>query len=77
MPTFKILLHTEVVDDMPIVAAPTTRIQQIVGMLLFYAQAVDPTMLCAVNQFASSQVTPLSPAILVQEEWILQYAVCS
>ena len=48
----------EVEDDTPITAEEKTRIQQIVGVLLFYARAVDPTMLCAVNKLASHQAEP-------------------
>jgi hypothetical protein len=67
------ITYDEVVDDTPITAAQKTRIQQIVGVLLFYARAVDPTMLCAVNKLASSQAAP-SPATLAQADRILQYA---
>ena len=36
----------------------TTRIQQIVGTLLYYARAVDPTMLPAINDISSQQSKP-------------------
>lgn len=35
-----------------------TRIQQIVGTLLYYARAVDPTMLTAVSKISSLQAVP-------------------
>ena len=35
-----------------------TRIQAIVGPLLFYARGVDPTILPAVNMVASLQASP-------------------
>ena len=36
----------------------TTRIQQIVGTLLYYSRAVDPTMLPAINDISSQQSKP-------------------
>ena len=36
----------------------TTRIQQIIGTLLYYARAVDPTMLLAINDISSQQAKP-------------------
>jgi len=63
----------EVEDDTPITAEEKTRIQQIVGVLLFYARAVDPTMLCAVNKLASHQAEP-SATTVTQANRILQYA---
>ena len=63
----------EVEDDTPITAEEKTRIQQIVGVLLFYARAVDPTMLCAVNKLASHQADP-SATTVTQANRILQYA---
>ena len=67
------ITYDQVADDTPITAAEKTRIQQIVGVLLFYARAVDPTMLCAVNKLASSQADP-SASTLEQADRILQYA---
>eukprot|EP00957_Ditylum_brightwellii_P140153 10679548-Ditylum_brightwellii.AAC.1 len=37
-----------------------TRTQQILGTLLFYARAVDPTMLMALNDIAADQESPTS-----------------
>jgi hypothetical protein len=50
-----------------------TRIQQIVGVFLFYARAVDPTMLCSVNKLASKQAAPTADTAS-QADRILQYA---
>ena len=36
-------------------AKDTTRIQQSLGTLLYYARAVDPTMLPAINDIVSQQ----------------------
>ena len=65
--------YDEVEDDTPADAATKSRIQQIVGVLLFYARAVDPTMLCAVNKLASKQAAPTADTA-VQADRILQYA---
>jgi hypothetical protein len=43
-------------DDLPpLDAAGTTRLQEIIGTLLYYARAVDPTMLVALGTLASAQ----------------------
>jgi hypothetical protein len=69
------ITYDKVVDDTSTAAAQKMRIiQQIAGVLLFYARAVNPTMLCAINELASSQVAP-SPATLAQVDRILHYAV--
>ena len=39
-------------------AAGTTYIQSVVGSLLYYSRAVDPTILPALNSIASSQSKP-------------------
>ena len=65
--------YDEVDDDTPADAATKTRIQQIVGVFLFYARAVDPTMLCAINKLASKQAAPTAD-IATQADRILQYA---
>jgi hypothetical protein len=36
----------------------TTRVQQVVGTLLYYARAVDPTMLVALNEIGAKQSAP-------------------
>ena len=51
----------------------TTCIQQIVGTLLYYARAVDPTMLPAINDISSQQST--STEITANHLWqLLDYA---
>eukprot|EP00957_Ditylum_brightwellii_P202856 15332104-Ditylum_brightwellii.AAC.1 len=35
------------------------RIQQVIGTLLFYARAVDPTLLMAINAIAAKQASPM------------------
>jgi hypothetical protein len=52
------ITYGEVVYDNAITSAQKTPIQQIVGVLLFYARAVGSTMLCAVNKLASNQAAP-------------------
>jgi hypothetical protein len=49
------ITYDKVVDDTVITAAQKTRIQHIVGELLFYARAVDCTILCTVNKLTSGQ----------------------
>jgi hypothetical protein len=38
--------------------AERKRIQEVVGVFLFYARAVDPTMLCTINKIGSDQARP-------------------
>jgi Reverse transcriptase (RNA-dependent DNA polymerase) len=57
----------------PLTAAETHELQEIVGVFLFYSRAVDPTMLTAINKIASRQAKPTS--LIKQEvERFLQYA---
>jgi len=57
----------------PLTAAEILEIQEIVGVFLFYARAVDPTMYTAINKIGSKQAKPTS--LLKQEvERFLQYA---
>ena len=44
----------------PLTPAETKELQEIVGVFLFYARAVDPTMLTAINKIASRQAKPTS-----------------
>ena len=47
------------VDTSPAISADRAkRIQQIIGVFLYYARMVDPTMLCRVGQLASWQAFP-------------------
>lgn len=57
----------------PASAADTTRIQQIVGVLLYYARAIDATLLTAVSKVASAQAQPTA-AVLAAAERLLMYA---
>ena len=61
-------------DPSPILApAELTRIQQIVGTLLYYAISVDPTMLVALGSIASTQANATK---LTMDEclWVMDYA---
>lgn len=49
------------------------RIQQIVGVFLYYARAVDPTMLTALNKIGSAQAQP-TEAVEKAVNRFLQYA---
>ena len=54
-------------------AKAKTRIQQIVGSLLYYSRAVDPTMLVALNSISSQQSAP-TQATMSQLMQLLDYA---
>ena len=60
-------------DTEPVDAATKTRIQQIVGSLLYYARAVDPTMLVALNSLSSQQANP-TQATVNHVNQLLDYA---
>jgi hypothetical protein len=59
--------------SLPLTAAEILELQEIVGVFLFYARAVDPTMLTAINKIASRQAKPTS-LIKKEVERFLQYA---
>eukprot|EP00957_Ditylum_brightwellii_P206705 15349580-Ditylum_brightwellii.AAC.1 len=42
----------------PLSSKQKNRVQQVLGTLLFYARAVDPTMLVAINSIAAQQAAP-------------------
>jgi hypothetical protein len=48
-------------------------LQEVVGSMLYYARAVDPTMLTTVNTIASAQATP-TEEVRAQAVRLLQYA---
>jgi hypothetical protein len=53
--------HTQesYIDESPKLSTEHQKfIQQVVGVMLYYARAIDCTMLCAVNRIASRQATP-------------------
>ena len=51
--------QVEQVDTSPTISAEKVkRIQQIIGVFLYYARAVDESMLCALNKLASKQSHP-------------------
>jgi hypothetical protein len=60
-------------ETSPISPTRRKRIQQIVGTLLYYARAVDPTMLTALNKVASQQANP-TIAVERAADRILHYA---
>jgi hypothetical protein len=57
----------------PLDAKQTKFIQEVVGVLLFYARAVDPTMLCAISKISSAQAKRTT-AVLRATENLLLYA---
>jgi len=60
--------ETELVND-----TTKRKIQQVVGSLLYYARAVDPTMLVALNAIASQQAAPTTTTVHKVEQ-LLDYA---
>ena len=63
------------VDDASPLLSPSRKkqVQQIVGSLLYYSRAVDPTMLVALNEIAAKQAAP-TQATLDQCGMLLDYA---
>ena len=61
-------------DDAPLLDPPSlTRVQQIVGMLLYYAMALDNTMLVALGSIAGQQAKATT-ATMTACNWLLDYA---
>jgi hypothetical protein len=69
--------YTQPSDPLPILSTKDTkRIQEIVGTFLYYARAVDPTMLVALNDIGSQQSKPT--AVTAQHICqFLDYAACN
>ena len=71
-------LTTQTINDdgppsAPLNAAQILRIQEVVGVFLYYARAVDPMMLTAINKIGSRQPTA-DTSILTDIDRFLQYA---
>lgn len=60
-------------DTMPLSPADKTTLQEVVGSILYYARAVDPTMLTICNTISSEQANP-TEAVKAQAVRLLQYA---
>jgi hypothetical protein len=60
-------------DSLPLTSAEITRIQEIVGVFLFYSRAVDPTMLTALSKISTQQAAPTQCTIATIQR-LLQYA---
>ena len=73
-PTYGSHIQLATTDASPLLCpAEKTHVQAIVGSLLYYARAVDPTMLPAVTAVASAQATP-TQNVLQQAQRLLAYA---
>ena len=57
----------------PLSPTQTTELQAIVGTLLYYARAVDPTLLPISNEIASQQATPTTK-VMAAANRALSYA---
>ena len=60
-------------ESRPLTAAEKTLVQEVVGSFLYYARAVDPTMLQATNKIASEQAQP-TQHVMDQVIHLLRYA---
>lgn len=60
-------------DSAPLDAARTKRLQEIIGVFLYYARAVDPTMRVATSKLSSRQSAP-TEAVWSDAQRLLQYA---
>jgi len=60
-------------DDTPLTAAELTRVQEIVGVFLFYSRAVDSTMLTALSKISTQQAAPTQRTLAATTRF-LQYA---
>jgi len=60
-------------NDNPLSGAEKTRVQEIVGVFLFYSRAVDSTMLTALSKISTQQSAP-TRRTLADTERFLQYA---
>jgi hypothetical protein len=74
-PTYGAKVQFATDDDSTPVLAPAalTRIQQVVGTLLYYALSVDPTMLVALGSIASTQASA-TQRTLDECLWVMDYA---
>jgi hypothetical protein len=73
-PKYGVKVQKPVEDDTPPLSpADTTTLQAIIGSILYYARAVDPTMLTICNTIASEQATP-TEAVKAHAVRLLQYA---
>jgi hypothetical protein len=64
---------TETDNSLMISEVQQKRVQEIVGCLLYYARAVDPTMLCDTNRLGSQQANPTEKTYDASQH-ILNYA---
>ena len=64
---------TPEIQSEPLTAEQRLELQEIVGVFLFYARAVDPLMITAINKIGSAQATATTQ-ILEQVERFISYA---
>jgi hypothetical protein len=73
-PNYGAVLQSALVDDSaPLSPEATHRLQEIVGSFLFYARAVDSTMLPAISHISSEQARP-TQRVMDMAERLLQYS---
>jgi hypothetical protein len=60
---YRRIQYVEIDDSPPLSPSQKTELQAIVGTILYYARAVDPTLLPIANELASQQATPTTKAL--------------
>ena len=63
-------------ESTPATEQQRKRIQQIIGVLLYYSRAVDPTMLVRINK-AASRISTATVDTMKAAERILRYVICN
>jgi hypothetical protein len=73
-PQYGVKVQVPTIDDSPLLdAAGTKFIQEVVGVFLFYARAIDSTMLPAVTALSSEQ-TKANEKVMASALHLLDYA---
>jgi hypothetical protein len=73
VPVYRRIQLAKVDTSPPLSATETTELQAIVGTLLYYARAVDPTLLPISNEIASQQASPTTK-VMAAANRALSYA---
>jgi hypothetical protein len=73
-PVYRRIQQYVEIDDSPTLSPSQTKeLQAIVGPLLYYARAVDPTLLPIANELASQQATPTTKALTAANRALSYY----
>jgi hypothetical protein len=63
IPVYRCIQHVEIDDSPSLSPSQKSELQAIVGTILYYARAVDPTLLPIANELASQQATPTTKVL--------------